>query len=206
MPSRCLNRVTLIGNLTRDPELRYTPAGMAVVSFGLATNRVWTTKQGERKEDAQFHRIVAWNKLAELCSQLLSKGRRVYVDGRIQYREFMDQENNKKQIAEIVIDDMIIIDNKHNTQNQNNVVGDLSGGQTQNQTQTQTQEEVVVAGAQNSPIEDIVIPDDLGEITVTEDKKEEVSVKEEKVSTTKGKKKKDDTLVVEEKKGEEMPF
>ena len=100
MPSRCLNRVMLIGNLTRDPELRYTPAGMAVASFGLATNRVWVTKQGERKEDAQFHRIVAWNKLAELCSQLLSKGRRVYVDGRIQYRDFTDQENNKKQISE----------------------------------------------------------------------------------------------------------
>ena len=102
MPSRCLNRVTLIGNLTRDPELRYTPAGMAFVSFGLATNRLWVTKQGERKEDAQFHRIVAWNKLAELCSQLLSKGRRVYVDGRIQYRDFTDSENNKKQISEIV--------------------------------------------------------------------------------------------------------
>ncbi len=112
MPSRCLNRVMLIGNLTRDPELRYTPAGMAVASFGLATNRVWVTKQGERKEDAQFHRIVAWNKLAELCAQLLSKGRRIYVDGRIQYREFNDQDNNKKQIAEIVIDDMIILDNK----------------------------------------------------------------------------------------------
>ena len=57
MPSRCLNRVTLIGNLTRDPELRYTPGGMAVASFGIATNRVWVTKQGERKEDAQFHRV-----------------------------------------------------------------------------------------------------------------------------------------------------
>jgi len=161
MPSRCLNRVMLIGNLTRDPELRYTPAGMAVVSFGLATNRVWVTKQGERKEDAQFHRIVAWNKLAELCSQLLSKGRRVYVDGRIQYREFNDQENNKKQIAEIIIDDMIILDNKGVNNNDHNVTGDLGGG---------------------APIEDIVIPDDLGEIPVIEDKP------------------------IEEKKGDEMPF
>ncbi len=108
MPSRCLNRVLLIGNLTRDPELRYTPAGMAVASFGLATNRVWVTKQGEKKEDAQFHRIVAWNKLAELCSQLLSKGRRIYVEGRIQYREITDQTGVRKQVSEIVIDDMII--------------------------------------------------------------------------------------------------
>lgn len=112
MPSRCLNRVLLIGNLTRDPELRYTPAGMAVASFGLATNRVWVTKQGEKKEDAQFHRIVAWNKLAELCSQLLAKGRRIYVEGRIQYREITDQAGMKKQVSEIVIDDMIILDNK----------------------------------------------------------------------------------------------
>jgi single-strand DNA-binding protein len=165
MPSRCLNRVMLIGNLTRDPELRYTPAGMAVASFGLATNRVWVTKQGERKEDAQFHRIVAWNKLAELCSQLLSKGRRVYVDGRIQYREFNDQENNKKQIAEIVIDDMIILDNKGNTSaGDHNVSGDLEGT---------ADVPVVESQETTTPIEDIVIPDDLGEIPVTEDKKAE---------------------------------
>jgi len=163
MPSRCLNRVMLIGNLTRDPELRYTPAGMAVVSFGLATNRVWVTKQGERKEDAQFHRIVAWNKLAELCSQLLGKGRRVYVDGRIQYRDFMDQENNKKQIAEIIIDDMIILDNKGNGgDHEHNVSGDLGA-----------EAEMPVIESRDTQIEDIVIPDDLGEIPVTEEKKGE---------------------------------
>ena len=157
MPSRCLNRVTLIGNLTRDPELRYTPGGMAVASFGIATNRVWVTKQGERKEDAQFHRIVAWNKLAELCSQLLSKGRRVYVDGRIQYRDFTDQENNKKQIAEIIIDDMIILDNKGNGGDHADMA-DLAG--------TAAPEadlaDVTTQSAEGS-IEDIVIPDDIGE-------------------------------------------
>ena len=153
MPSRCLNRVTLIGNLTRDPELRYTPGGMAVASFGIATNRVWVTKQGERKEDAQFHRIVAWNKLAELCSQLLSKGRRVYVEGRIQYRDFTDQENNKKQISEIIIDDMIILDNKGNNDHADSV--DLSGGE-------MPMEEAGAAGqVADGNIEDIVIPDDM---------------------------------------------
>ena len=158
MPSRCLNRVLLIGNLTRDPELRYTPAGMAVVSFGLATNRVWVTKQGERKEDAQFHRIVAWNKLAELCSQLLAKGRRIYVEGRIQYREYTDQENARKQISEIVIDDMILLDNKgvnNNNGDHNNQEPDLAA-------------EI----APNDTVEDIVIPDDLGaDIPVTEEVK-----------------------------------
>jgi len=148
MPSRCLNRVTLIGNLTRDPELRYTPGGMAVASFGVATNRVWITKQGERKEDAQFHRIVAWNKLAELCSQLLSKGRRVYVEGRIQYRDFVDQENNKKQISEIIIDDMIILDNKGNNDHSEPV--DLAG-----------EAPMEVTGQTEGNIEDIVIPDDI---------------------------------------------
>ena len=158
MPSRCLNRVMLIGNLTRDPELRYTPGGMAVVSFGIATNRSWTTKQGERKEDAQFHRIVAWNKLAELCSQLLSKGRRVYVDGRIQYREFTDAENNKKQITEIIIDDMIILDNKgsNNRSNDNSNDVDLENG-------------VDMAADIDNGIEDIVIPDENDD---SEDKKE----------------------------------
>ena len=154
MPSRCLNQVMLIGNLTRDPELRYTPAGMAVVSFGLATNRVWITKQGEKKEDAQFHRIVAWNKLAELCSQLLSKGRRVYVEGRIQYREITDATNVRKQVSEIVIEDMIVLDNKG--------VG-MSAGKEGG--------EVIPAeehmDLNNGAIEDIIIPDDIGTADVT---------------------------------------
>lgn len=164
MPSRCLNRVLLIGNLTRDPELRYTPAGMAVASFGLATNRVWMTKQGERKEDAQFHRIVAWNKLAELCSQLLSKGRRIYVDGRIQYREFVDNEGVKKQITEIVIDDMIILDNKGVTGRS----GDMGG--------VEQHEEDLVPAEETNLTEDIVIPDDLASVeeqAPVADKKEE---------------------------------
>lgn len=150
MPSRCLNQVMLIGNLTRDPELRYTPAGMAVVSFGLATNRVWITKQGEKKEDAQFHRIVAWNKLAELCSQLLSKGRRVYVEGRIQYREIVDTTNVRKQVSEIVIEDMIVLDNKG--------VG-MSGGTREGNSDSMMTDEHL--DLNDGAIEDIVIPDDL---------------------------------------------
>ena len=108
--ARSLNKVQLIGNLTRDPELRYTPQGAAVCSFGVATNRQWTTDSGEKKEDAEFHRIVAWNKLAEICSQLLTKGRKVYVEGRLQTRSWTGQDGAQRTSTEIVISDMLILD------------------------------------------------------------------------------------------------
>ncbi|MBI4058237.1 single-stranded DNA-binding protein [Candidatus Gottesmanbacteria bacterium] len=110
MSVRSLNKVMLIGNLTRDPELRYTPAGTAVCSFGLATNRSWTTESGEKKEETEFHRIVSWNKLAELCSQLLVKGRKVFVEGRLQTRSWQTQDGQQRQTTEVVIDDMIVLE------------------------------------------------------------------------------------------------
>lgn len=112
MSSRSLNKVILIGNLTRDPELRYTPQGTAVCTFGLATNRSWTTEGGEKREDTEFHRVVAWNKLAELCSQLLFKGRKVYVEGRLQTRSWTAQDGAQRQVTEIVSEEMIILDNR----------------------------------------------------------------------------------------------
>jgi single-strand DNA-binding protein len=112
MSARSLNKVQLIGNLTRDPELRYTPSGTAVCTFGLATNRSWTTQSGEVKEETEFHRIVSWNKLAELCSQLLVKGRKVYVEGRLSTRTWTGQDNLQRTTTEIVIEDMIILDSK----------------------------------------------------------------------------------------------
>ncbi len=102
----------LIGNLTRDPELRYTPQGTAVCTMGLATNRTWVTENGDKKEETEFHRIVAWNKLAELCSQLLFKGRRVYVEGRLQTRQWTGQDGNQRQATEIVIEDMLVLDSR----------------------------------------------------------------------------------------------
>jgi single-strand DNA-binding protein len=110
--ARSLNRVQLIGNLTRDPELRYTPSGTAVCTFSIATNRNWTTDQGEKKEEVEFHRIVAWNKLAELCSQFLTKGRKVYVEGRLTTRQWNAQDGTQKQTTEIIINDMILLDNR----------------------------------------------------------------------------------------------
>jgi single-strand DNA-binding protein len=113
--ARSLNRVQLIGNLTRDPELRYTPNGNAVCTFGLATNRTWTTDSGEKREEVDFHRIVSWNKLAELCSQFLVKGRKVYVEGRLSTRNWTAQDGTQKSTTEVVIDDMILLDSKQSS-------------------------------------------------------------------------------------------
>lgn len=110
MSARSLNKVLLIGNLTRDPELRYTPSGTAVCTFGLATNRSWTPNEGgERQEETEYHRIVAWSKLAEICSQLLYKGRKVYVEGRMQTRTWTGQDGQERTTTEVVIDNMIAL-------------------------------------------------------------------------------------------------
>lgn len=110
MSTRSLNKVQLIGNLTRDPELKYTPSGTGVCSFGLATNREWTDSSGQKQEGAEFHRIVAWGKLGEICSQLMSKGRKVYVEGRLQTRAWKSQDGADRQVTEVVIDEMILLD------------------------------------------------------------------------------------------------
>jgi single-strand DNA-binding protein len=111
MASRSWNRIELIGNLTRDPELRYTPNGAAVCSFGIATNRSYVI-EGERREEVDFHRLVAWNKLGELCNQLLKKGNKVFVSGRLQYREWETPEGQKRKDAEIVLEDMVLLTSK----------------------------------------------------------------------------------------------
>lgn len=115
----------LIGNLTRDPELRYTPQGTAVCTMGLATNRGWVTDNGEKKEETEFHRIVAWNKLAELCSQLLFKGRRVYVEGRLQTRQWTGQDGMNRQATEIVIEDMLVLDSKRQSEDMMSDYGEI---------------------------------------------------------------------------------
>lgn len=97
-----VNKAILVGNLGRDPELRYTPSGQAVANFSLATNESYNDKSGERVERTEWHRIVAWGKTAELCSQYLSKGRPVYIEGRLQTREWEDKEGVKRQTTEVV--------------------------------------------------------------------------------------------------------
>jgi single-strand DNA-binding protein len=110
--ARSLNKVQLIGNLTRDPELRYTPQGTAVATLGLATNRQWKTESGETKEEVEFHRLVVWDKLAEICAQMLRKGKRVYVEGRLQTRSWEGKDGQQHTTTEIVISDMILLDSK----------------------------------------------------------------------------------------------
>jgi len=112
MASRSWNRVEIIGNMTRDPEMRYTPSGAAVVTFTIATNRTFVS-EGEKKEEADFHRAVAWNKLAELCNQLLKKGNKVFISGRLQNRSWEDaQTKQTRYITEIVVEDMILLTGK----------------------------------------------------------------------------------------------
>jgi single-strand DNA-binding protein len=96
-----VNKAILVGNLGRDPELRYTQNGQAVVNFTLATSETWTDKSGERVERTEWHRIVVWGKTGEMCAQYLSKGRTVYVEGRIQTREWEDKDGNKRYTTEI---------------------------------------------------------------------------------------------------------
>ena len=108
--ARSVNKVILVGNLTRDPEMRYIPSGQPVASFGVATNRRWTSKTDEQKEETEFHNLVAWGKLAELCTQLLKKGRKVYLEGRLQTRSWEGKDGVTRQRTEIVLEDMVVLD------------------------------------------------------------------------------------------------
>jgi len=110
MSVRSLNKVQLIGNLTRDPEVETTPSGQNVATFSVATNRVWTNAQGQKQEAVEYHNIVAWGKLAEICGQYLNKGKKVYVEGRIQTRDWQGQDGVKRYKTEIVIENMIMLD------------------------------------------------------------------------------------------------
>src|SRR5580658_8703809 len=97
-----VNKVILIGNLGANPELRYTQGGQGVANFRIATNEKWNDKNGQTQERTEWHRIVVWGKLAELCNQYLTKGRQVYVEGRLQTREWLDKENKKNYTTEVV--------------------------------------------------------------------------------------------------------
>lgn len=105
-----LNRVMLIGNLTRDPELKKTAGGQSVCTFSIATNRSYTDASGQRKDQVEYHNIVTWAKLAEICGQYLVKGKKIYVDGRLQTREWEGQDGQKKYRTEVVAENMIMLD------------------------------------------------------------------------------------------------
>lgn len=109
--ARTLNRVQLIGRLGGDPEMRVTSSGMQVTTFSLATNRQWQSKDGIAQEETDWHTIVAWDRLAQVCAEHLSKGRLVYVEGRIQYRSW-ESNGQKMYKTEVVASDMLILDSK----------------------------------------------------------------------------------------------
>jgi single-strand DNA-binding protein len=97
-----VNKVIVLGNLGRDPEVKFTPSGQAVCNFSVATTDKWDDKSGQKQERTEWHRIVVWGKLAELCGQYLKKGRQAYVEGRLQTREWQDKDGNKRQTTEVV--------------------------------------------------------------------------------------------------------
>lgn len=109
---RSVNKVILIGNLTRDPELKTTTSGQSIVSFGLATNRQWTTSNGEKRSSAEFHECVAWAKLAEICKDYLKKGMLVYVEGYLKTRSWDMEDGTRRFRTEVVLHDMIILEKR----------------------------------------------------------------------------------------------
>lgn len=106
---RGVNKVILVGNLGRDPEVRYTRSGTAVATLSLATTSTWTDQNGQRQDRTEWHRVVAWSKLAEIAKEYLSKGRQVYIEGRLQTRSWDDRDGNKRYTTEVVADQMVML-------------------------------------------------------------------------------------------------
>jgi single-strand DNA-binding protein len=111
-----VNKVILVGNLGKDPELRYTPSGTAVATFSLATTERYKDRDGQRQEKTEWHNIVAWRQLAEICGKFLHKGKQGYIEGKIQTRSYDDRDGNKRYITEIVVDQMQMLGTKDDSQ------------------------------------------------------------------------------------------
>jgi single-strand DNA-binding protein len=114
--SRGLNKVMIIGNLGRDPEMRYTPSGRPVTTFSVATSRTWNTAEGEKRVETEWFNVVAWSSLAEICKQYLTKGQQVYIEGRLQTRHWDDTEGNKHTSVEIVASEMIMLGDRRDSE------------------------------------------------------------------------------------------
>ncbi len=106
---RGLNKVMVIGNVGRDPEMRYIPSGKPVTSFSVASSRSWMNSEGERREETEWFNVVAWGNLAEICKQQLRKGQQVYIEGRLQTRSWKDQDGRKRFRTELVVNEMIVL-------------------------------------------------------------------------------------------------
>jgi len=141
-----LNKAMIIGNLTRDPELRNTPSGVSVATFSVATNQIWTDPSGQKQERVEFHNVVTWRKLADICGQYLKKGSKVYIEGRLQTRDWTGQDGVKRYRTEIVADNMIMLDR----------AGSSGQSQSYDQAPAPTEEPVidVSENAEGNPAED----------------------------------------------------
>jgi single-strand DNA-binding protein len=117
--SRTLNKVMLIGNVGKQPELKETPGGVPVTSFRMATSESWKDREGNLKEHTDWHTIVAWRGLAKVIDKLVTKGTRIYVEGRLQTRNYEDSEGNRKQVVEILADNMLVLEDRKNGRSNN---------------------------------------------------------------------------------------
>lgn len=113
-----VNKVILVGNLGKDPEVRYTPSGAAIASFSMATSEVYKDKDGNKQEKTEWHNVIAWRQLAEICGKFLHKGKQIYIEGKIQTRNYDDKDGNKRYITEIVADQMQMLGSKDDGQGQ----------------------------------------------------------------------------------------
>jgi len=140
-----LNKAMIIGNLTRDPEIRNTPNGQTVANFAVATNFIWTDQNGQKQERPEFHNVVAWRKLADICGQYLKKGSKVYIEGRMQTRSWDGNDGVKRYKTEIVAENMIMLGggNSGGSQTRNNYSnqGGSNQGNSNNYQQPQQQQQ-----------------------------------------------------------------
>ena len=120
-----LNRSSILGRLTRDPEVRTTPTGKNVTSMSVATGRVWTDQSGAKQEKTEFHNCVLWGKIGEIAGQYLSKGRKVYVEGRLETRNWTGEDGVKRYRTEIIVDNLIMLDGPRGTTNASSADGDV---------------------------------------------------------------------------------
>jgi len=156
-----LNRAQIIGNLTRDPELRQIPGGQVVATFGIATNFSWNDQSGQKQQKVEFHNIVAWRKLGEICGQYLKKGSKIFIEGRLQTRDWEGEDGVKRYRTEIIADNMIMLDRKGDA-----VSGSFSNDMVEDRTAGGISEpEVINVGSDNVAVsggkDDDVSLDDL---------------------------------------------
>jgi single-strand DNA-binding protein len=150
-----LNKAMIIGNLTRDPEVKTIPNGTTVASFSIATNYVWTDQAGQKQEKVEYHNIVAWRRLAEICGQYLKKGSKIYIEGRLQTRDWTGQDGVKKYRTEIIAENMIMLDRAQGSANYS-TGNNSSAGNKQNQNN-----EPIINIEESAPSEETIRVEDI---------------------------------------------